>query len=204
MARPMQFGNMFLIVVILGALAPQVVGMPGAVRRLTGFVWHFGWPCTFIVCDGIQRGPLPGELPSDATHTDWVTRMVVPVWWGPHMYPPRTPPLLFATGRPMMFYSSSVAINAAYVVMVIFGATYLAGQMQPRTLLRRVMLTVTAALTMLCVAYYVHVIMCADRYPFFAYYQPVFIASNALGIFSAVIAGCIAVGTFVQRHRRRQ
>ncbi len=206
MAHPKRFGKILLVVVVLGALVPQVVGTPGAIHSLGRFVWHFGWPYEFVVCEGIQRGPLPGELPRDATHTDWVTRMLVPVWWGAHMYPPRTPPLLFATWRPIMFHASSLLINAAYVVVVIAGAAYLAGQMRRRTLLRRFMLAATAAVTVLCVAYYAYVLMSGGKhlmssasYVFFAYYEPAIIACNVLGALSAIVAGCVLVGGFVQR-----
>ena len=43
------------------------------------------------------------------------------------MYPPRTPPLLFTTGRRMMFHSSSVAINAAFVVVTGAGFEHVNG-----------------------------------------------------------------------------
>lgn len=124
-------GNVLAVLVVFGSLAPQAIGAPTTTHNAYHFMGMFGWPRTFLVCDGIQRGPLPGELPRDATHTDWLTRVLVPVNWQPHRYPPRTPPLLILNWRPFAFDGRALMLNGAYAITAIVGARMSAASAHP-------------------------------------------------------------------------
>lgn len=195
----MRIGNALVVLAAFGSLAPQVIGVPTAIHKPYRFMWMFGWPRTFLLCDGIQRGPLPGELPRDATHTDWLTRVLVPVNWQPHRYPPRTPPLLIHNWPPLTFDAHALMLNGAYALTAIVGAFHLRRQMERRTAIRRVMAAIIVALSVFCVAYLLYEIISPPGHVVFAYYEAVLIALAVLGVACAMIAGCMVLAAWAQR-----
>ncbi len=182
-------GWALVILVGLGACAPQLLGKPYVFGHIWDFNWKFGLPCAFLICNGRKLPPSPAtSVLKDATDSHWTTRLLAPITYYPHGYDARTGVLLTSNSRVLKFNVYCLLLDILYVLVLLSGALYLKYRIVNAPSLYVYTIRLMAVLALLCMAYYVYLILTWDSHVCIALYYPPILAFNGLGIFCVIMS----------------
>ncbi len=182
-------GWSLVILVGLGACIPQLLGKPYIIGHMWEFKWTYGFPWTFSVCDGLKRPSSPAvPVLRDETDSHWTTRLLVPVIARPHEYPARTGVFLTSNPRVLKFNVYCLLLDIFFVLVILSGALYLKYRIVNAPSLYVYTIRLMAVLALLCMAYYVYLILTWDSHVCIALYYPPILAFNGLGIFCVIMS----------------
>lgn len=195
----MRLGTILVLLVTVGTVGVQIVGMPTAIGHAYSFMWRFGWPRTYFIADGLQRDVPIDSDGLDSTDTDWITRTLVPVIWNADRYGARTSPLIARNTRALTFRADALLVDLLHVLASLAAALYLRHKLNAGLGARHVIIGTMAVLGVVCAAYYAYVIMTWPGRIFFAFYQPIVVALNGLAVTAVLVASYILARTLIDR-----
>ena len=181
-----------------------MIGVPAAIGHAYTFMWMFGYPKTFLVCNGLQKVSRPPPYPLDKTDSHWTTRALVPIIWQADRYGARTSPLIIHNSDLVSFDGWGLFLDLLFAMVVISAAVHVKRKMREGRALYFVIVTAMAVIGTVYLLRYPYILANWDSYIFVAVYEPILMGLNALAIMSTFVSGSICVCGLLRKRRGRQ